>query len=462
MPRTASGQRIGLGAADVGLAMLIVAAMALGGGGSPSPLPEMLLEWCALAIVAAVVWRDRNPTRWPRLAFAFAAALLVLPALQLIPLPPALWRSLPGREMEEAALALVSAEDRWMPWSVSPPRTLAALLALTVPAIAVVLAARASPDGRRLTLAVILAMALLSVALGAAQLAGGPHSPLRFYAPSHVENLTGFQANRNAQADVLLIGLLALAALLAALPGPVSHRRAALAASAALVLATGVLLTASRTGIALLALELMAVFAWQGRNVLGRAGGLRAIVASAVAFVGLAGVGWAATGNLALGRIAARFAGGDETRPELWQDTLHAIGQHWPSGSGIGTFVPVFYASERLEFVDRSVPNRAHNDFLELALEAGLPGLVLLAALGGVLVWRMAVSLRRSETSERRAQVGFAAGVLALLAAHSLVDYPLRSMALATLAGVASGMILAPIGRRGRHTRPERGESNPT
>ena len=434
----------------------------LGGGGSPAPLPEILLEWCALVIIVAVAWLDRDQAPWPRMALTFAAGLLLLPALQLVPLPPALWRNLPGREMEAAALALIGAEGRWMPWSVSPPRTLAALHALTVPAIAVVLAARASPNGRRLALAAVLSMALVSIAVGAAQLAGGPHSPLRFYAPSHVENLTGFQANRNAQADVLLIALLALAALLAALPASVRRRRAGLAASSALVLATGVLLTASRTGIALLALGLMTLFVWQGGKVLAHAGRLRAVAVGAAVLVGVAVLAWAMTENLALGRIAARFANGDETRPELWQDTLHAIGHYWPAGSGIGTFVPVFFAAERLEFVDPSIPNRAHNDFLELALEAGLPGLMLLAALGGVLVWRIVVTLRRSETSERRAQTGFAAGTLALLAAHSLVDYPLRSMALATLAGVASGMILAPTGRQGRRTRPERGESNPT
>ena len=130
MPRARSGEPAGLGAADIGLAVLIAAAMAVGGGGSPAPFPEMLLEWGALAIVAAVAWRDRDPAPRPRLALAFAAALLVLPALQLVPLPPGLWRSLPGREMEAAALALVDAEDRWMPGSVSPPRTLVALLAV--------------------------------------------------------------------------------------------------------------------------------------------------------------------------------------------------------------------------------------------------------------------------------------------------------------------------------------------
>lgn len=454
---------MGLDAADIGLVVLIVTALALGGGGSPTPLPEMVLQWCALAIAAAVAWLDHGPKPWPRMALAFAAALLVLPALQLLPLPPALWQGLPGRESETAALALVGGEGRWMPWSVSPTRTLAALLALIVPAIAVVLAARASSRGRQLALAAVLAMALLSVALGAVQLAGGPHSPLRFYAQSHVDDLTGFQANRNAQADILLIGMLALGALIAATPAQLRPRRTVFAAAAAAVLGTGVLLTASRSGIGMLALGLAALAVWQAVRLLVRTARPHPILWGGAAAAGLAALAWMAAGNVALSRVATRFAGGEEARPELWRDTLHAIGQYWPAGSGLGTFVPVFFAAERLEFVDPSVPNRAHNDFLELALEAGLPGLLLLTALGGALVWRMVRRLRDAGAVEgSRAQVWFAAGVLVLLATHSLVDYPLRSMALATLAGVASGMILAPVGRRRETASPTLGENKRT
>ena len=101
---------------------------------------------------------DRDSAPWPRLALGFAAALLALPALQLIPLPPALWQSLPGREAEIAALALIGEANRWLPWTVSPPRTLAALLALIPPAVALVLAARASLAGRRLALVSLVAM----------------------------------------------------------------------------------------------------------------------------------------------------------------------------------------------------------------------------------------------------------------------------------------------------------------
>ena len=436
---------------DFALPAFVALAVALGGGGTPSPLPEMLLEWAALATLAVVVSLHPADRPWPRLATGFALALLALPALQLIPLPPAIWRDLPGRGIEAAALDLAGAGQNWMPWTVSPPRTLASLLAMLVPAVVLVTAALALPRSRIYALVAVALMALLSAGIGAGQLAGGTHSALRFYASSHVEDLTGFQANRNAEADVLLTGLFALAAL------GVGHvfrlrRYAALAlGSAAILLAAAVLLTASRAGTALLVLTLAAATGFAGyryrhlrRSSLATKTGLGA---TAVALV--AALGWVIVTYPVSGRLGARFADGAGPRPEIWRDTIYAIGQYWPWGSGIGTFVPVFLAAERLEAVDWSHPNRAHNEVLELALEAGLPGLVLLAILLGLLAWRWAIRVRATAAPQERAELYFAAATLVTLGAHSIVDYPLRSMALATFAGVAAGFILAPARHRG-------------
>ena len=418
----------------------------------------MLLEWVALATLVGVVWLKPEATPWPRLTLGLASALFALPALQLVPLPPDLWRALPGREVEAAALDLVGAGERWMPLSVSPPRTLAALLAMIVPAVAVVVAALASPRGRMLGLAALVAMALISLGVGFVQLANGPGSALRFYAASHIEDLTGFQANRNAAADVLLIGMLAVGALTASQPSGWRSQGSIAAALAAILLASGVILTASRmgtlllAGVALAALTVLAIryharLTWSRKLALGGA-----VLALAVAFA------WAVAG--APSRIAGRLAqGGAEARPEIWHDTLFAIGQNWPWGSGVGTFVPVFIAAERLEVVDPSYPNRAHNDFLELALEAGLPGVLVLVALAGLLVWRLWVRLREQRSRDDQAQLWFAGAVLALVALHSIVDYPLRSMALAAAVGAVVGFILTAAGQSGGVAPPGRVET---
>jgi len=69
---------------------------------------------------------------------------------------------------------------------------------------------------------------------------------------------------------------------------------------------------------------------------------------------------------------------------------------------------------------------------------------VLLATLGGWLAWRLIQRLRRATAPGERIELIFAGATLALLAAHSVVDYPLRSMSLAVLAGLAAGLILSP------------------
>lgn len=433
---------------------LLVVMLLLGGGGSPSPLPEMLLELAALLVVVATAWLARSG-RLPRpgTALAFAAVALAVPVLQLVPLPPQLWQALPGREVEIAALATIGHDATWMPLAMSPPRTLAALLSLIPPLVVLVLTASADRRGRGALIAVVAMVALLSALIGAAQVAGGEASPLRFYSLSHRGYLTGFHANRNATADALLIGLVALGAVFAGRGASAPPRLLALAGGAILVGA--VVLTGSRAGILLLlpTILVLAWFAWQGRATRVP----RATLAGFVA-VALAALAWVGTSSQVVRSIAARFAATNDPRPELWTDALQATANHWPTGVGLGGFVPAFLAAERLEAVDPSYPNRAHNDYLELAVEAGLPGLIVLATLSGVLVWRLWRRWRAAAPPER-AELMFAGSTLFILAAHSSVDYPLRSMALAGVAGVAAGIILVPERQRRGMGPPGRVES---
>jgi O-antigen ligase len=102
-------------------------------------------------------------------------------------------------------------------------------------------------------------------------------------------------------------------------------------------------------------------------------------------------------------------------------------------------------AAERLEILDPSVPNRVHNDYLEFALEGGILAVAVMLALAALLAaaaWR---SWR--ERPEYRQQTALGIAILVMVGLHSLVDYPLRSMALACLAGVGAGLLTAPSRR---------------
>jgi O-antigen ligase len=91
--------------------------------------------------------------------------------------------------------------------------------------------------------------------------------------------------------------------------------------------------------------------------------------------------------------------------------------------------------------LDPYLPNRVHNDYLELALEGGLPAVILLALIA-ILLAAAAWSTWRGRPEERHLTV-FGIVVLMVAALHSLVDYPLRSMALACLIGTGAGMLIS-------------------
>jgi O-antigen ligase len=212
-----------------------------------------------------------------------------------------------------------------------------------------------------------------------------------------------------------------------------------------LALLVGLLMTGSRTGIALglptlVVLGLMFLPGLRNRKAASLwLGGI----------VGAAIIGTAALTQLqSVQKVADRFSLTKEARWDLWADTWFAVQQVWPFGSGIGTIVPMLEAAERLDVVDTTRPVRAHNDWLEWILEGGLPGLVILGLiviLLGVVAARGLIASARSGTAAgHRAQVLFGCGVVMIVALHSFMDYPLRSMAIAALTGVAVAFLGEP------------------
>jgi O-antigen ligase len=437
------------------LATFLAAALVFGGGGSPSAAAEIVVELGFAASLVAWLWwarADAVAGRQPHAALIGLAAVIVgAPLIQLVPLPPAMWQALPGRESMVAALAAVDTADRWRPLSVAPFLTLAGLLSM-IPAAAVLLATGVlAGRDRRFLLLVIALMALAAAGLGVLQMAGNGHR-FRLYQISHDLWLTGFHASRNSAADALLVGMLALTAWFAtgSRRRPLFRGDLGLLALAQGFLFVALLLTGSRAGIALLVPVLLLQFAMLRSAGLGRtyakglagfAGAFALVIAASVAF----------SGNNRLAGVLARFDATRDSRTDLWQDTLTAIGQYWPVGSGIGTFPRGFLPVERLSTVDDLFPNRAHNDVLEFLLETGLLAPLVLAT--GLLIVVLLARKAWAVAPRERPVTLFAIGTLVVIALHSLVDYPLRNMALACVTAVAVGL----IGAIARHSEAERG-----
>ncbi len=431
------------------MAMLALAII-LGGGGTVNPQTETALQiltvFLLIPFVASTQWQ-RGLGKMQAPAWILAGLVLVIPVLQLVPLPPSVWHALPGRALEIESLKLVHAENAWMPLTMAPARTFASLLALIVPILLMLHVSRMPLRERSWLCAVIVAGGAASLALGVFQLSHTGGLDWSLYSEFSEGFLVGFQANRNAEADILLIAMLAMGvSVTVRLHDGRPHAMTWTFLMMGLIaFFVGLFMTGSRTGIGLAipALAVLGVLLWpllrkQTSAKRWLLGGAATAVISGALLLQLQSTQ----------KVIARFSLSNEARWDLWVDTWYAIKQVWPFGSGIGTIVPMLEAAERLDMVDTTRPVRAHNDWLEWILEAGLPGVVVLGlvALFVVVLLVRAWSAGRGSKGDPiyRAQVIFAGGVLLVEGLHSIDDYPMRSMSLAALAAVAVGFLLFP------------------
>ncbi|MFM6986515.1 MAG: O-antigen ligase family protein [Hydrogenophaga sp.] len=122
------------------------------------------------------------------------------------------------------------------------------------------------------------------------------------------------------------------------------------------------------------------------------------------------------------------------------------------TGSGAGTFYGAYWP---YRVPGGSMIDHAHNDYVELAADLGLPGLALLGALVLATAWVCIITLARRHTAVPR---GMAFGVLmamVALAIHSTVDFNLQIPANALLAvvwlAIGWSAWALPSGARDRH-----------
>ncbi len=426
------------------LQVLIAAAILLGGGGSAYGLRNLAVQLVALTILGlntGLVLKFLREAPRPLLALVIAS--MALPLLQIIPLPADVWQAFPGRGPVAESFAITGlGADRWFSHSVNPIRTLVAFSATLAPAAIVTLGYSLDRPGRLLLAWTVVGGAFAAFLIGTVQLSTGNTFGLLFDERSAPNILYTTFANRNSTGLFFVIALCLLCGM------PLSKNPAILGAkvAAGVLLLIGTILTQSRTGITLLAIPLGLVVLrfWLGftskspdsakwRPALWLGAGLVAIALGTVAVSTVTG-----------GRAAdsfARFATTMESdRPEMWEDGVYAAGQYWPVGSGIGSFDDVFQMHESLEYVSPRRAGRAHNDYIELAIESGIIGL---AIAGLWLVWCAFAALRPGPVADR--YMRFAAGsAVAAIALQSLLDYPLRNQTLLCVAAVLVVLLTRP------------------
>jgi O-antigen ligase len=134
--------------------------------------------------------------------------------------------------------------------------------------------------------------------------------------------------------------------------------------------------------------------------------------------------------------------------------TATAAGDFFPFGSGVGTFPDIYRWYEDPASVNSTWVNHAHGDVVEILLETGLLGLLLMLAF---LIWWSRRAYAVWSSGDRPDHFARAAMIAsAAIIAHSFVDYPLRTAAISTLFAVCLALMGQP--RPSAKARASRGD----
>jgi O-antigen ligase len=426
-------------------ASLLAAALLLGGGGTTAPVQALLIELVALGVLILLAWRGVHSPRRDKVMLAGVLLLLLIvitPLAQLIPLPHAVWSRLPGRELAVSIDGLLNSARGWRPLSLDPEATWLSALYLLAPAAMFLITLQLVESDRRKLMAVAVACAFVSAAIGLLQVAGSG-SVLSIYGGTHSAFPTGLFVNRNHQADFQLIAMILCTALLAQTRRFSPFAQWGLSLAAITAFTAAVIATTSRMGFILLPIALLTSL-----SMLTSA----RIAQRRIALAAAAGAVLIAAGLVALSKgtrlTLQRFDTMSDLRLEFWSDAWFAARQYFPWGSGIGTFDPVYRSIENLNQVGPAYVNLAHNDYLQILIEAGLWGCILICFFLGLFGW---LAVRRIDARFSIVRRAAASSILILLL-HSAVDYPLRMLSLLTLAGFL-GALLYPHGAARSGTR---------
>jgi O-antigen ligase len=448
-------------------AVMMVATLILGGAARPGLLPDAILQLLAIPLLVVSLWRicEVSLTGQMRLALWFCLAIAVLPLLQLIPLPPWLWTALPNRQPSAETFDIMGHALPWMPISVSPNATWLSALSVLPPLAVFLSTLLLSYRERRWLVLIVLAVGVLSVLIGLIQVSQGQASPFRLFANSRATEAVGFFANRNHFAAlnyclmVFALGWLVYASTAVGGPGnqngkPQEKRYQFDTASiikliasftVLVILLAGELMARSRAGLGLTIIALFGVFALGYSK---RRTGFSAMLANKL-LLGVIVLVAIFSLQFALYRVLDRIPDPlYSDRSVMTSTTIEAARAYMPLGSGLGSFVPVYAMFEKPEDAQDTYVNRAHNEFLEVGLEAGVLGLALI---GLFVVWlvRRSVEIWRSAPAPGASQLDWsliraATIVPALLLAHSLFEFPLRTGAMMAIMVFACALLIEP------------------
>lgn len=323
-------------------------------------------------------------------------------------------------------------------------------------AIFAVSATLASRGGYRSILAAIYASGLFQAAYGSIEYLSGHQHIFGYVKRFYTDAATGTYINQNHFAGALEMSLLVgLGFLLSRLRRSGTGRRPegwrarivdlfdgeqartlALATTLAVV-ALGLVLSYSRSGLAFGAMAALAVTGIDLRVHWDRRRALPLFLLSGAVLILVSLVGWDRVSS-DLGKQMGGI-GFESGRVRVWRDSLSIIADYPLLGTGWGTFRDVYplYKHESI----RLIYDHAHNDYLQAVVEGGVLGAGALLLILALFSWRIATGLARYRGAGFSLLLGAAGGAASLLL-HEITDFNLQIPANAVLFSALAGAVL--------------------
>ena len=134
------------------------------------------------------------------------------------------------------------------------------------------------------------------------------------------------------------------------------------------------------------------------------------------------------------------------SRFNFWHSTIDLIRDYWCMGAGFGSFT---YASTRFEsgIIPDKIANHAHNDWLELFSEAGIPfALFIIVFIVLFYSLNMFKIMKRQDTFKKWLGIGVGLGILSVML-HEIVEFAIRTPGVMISFSVLAGLFVLCAGK---------------
>ena len=416
---------------------LFLAGLFLGGGTNPQLITDAIIQIATITICTSLLFMKRGKKVDVSIVLFLLLVFTVI-IIQIVPLPIAVAKNIWPRAVQDAWLAADSAA-RFGNISIVADKTLSVMIHYISLALLLLVLAELSYDELisitrivMLGVAVLMLMALMQMStarVGVGIEVGLPF-PLR----------AGAFTNANHFATMMMM----------VIPPIVywAYQGNKILGFSLLALVWALLFGASSVAGILggLAISLISINQFSDKKIL-RVFSLPALAITMVLFIAIT-----------YGSLTKISKDLDFGRLDFYKTTLSAIKQNLLFGTGFGTFVQAYQIYELPKDIYPEYVNHAHNDYLELILEGGL------VAASAIVLYLLFIGWK---AYSRRADAFAKIALLSIVAAlvHSLVDYPLRTMAIGFLFVLAHAFLFAttePVHhKRRRHSHRQNHDEEP-